>query len=86
MSDNKLIKWKYYHATVWFEITKPVLLGPDKGEWKMAIGKVVSLEDGMNHMGDLGYELVGLHPIELDKGALGDLNRSEYFYIFKKPI
>lgn len=88
---NKIQKWKYYAAYCSFKETKKsswLLGGGREGYWALSIDKEFSLSDGLNHMGDLGYELVGIQMTDMLSGG-GEVS-SWYtpgcFYIFKKPV
>lgn len=85
---NQIKKWKYYAAYCSFKTTKrPGLLGGEgEGHWTLQFDKEFRLADGLNHMGELGYELVGIQATDLQSGGSGGWYKPTYFYIFKKPI
>lgn len=82
-------KWKYYAAYCSFKETKKAgLLGGQRdGYWALQLDKEFGLADGLNHMGELGYELVGIQATDMRNG--GEVMAWYYprcFYIFKTPI
>ena len=79
-------KWKYYVGTSHFKITKEGgLLGHKEGYWVLTLDEEFTLQDGLQHMGDLNYELVGIQAANLKTGGSGWYQPS-YFYIFKRPL
>ena len=86
---SQIKKWKYYAAYCSFKETKkPGLLGGQReGYWTLQLDKEFSLSDGLTHMGELGYELVGIQLTDMRNG--GEVMGWYFpcsFYIFKKPI
>ncbi len=82
-------RWKYYAAYCTFKETKApgVLGGAREGFWMLKLDKEFTLADGLNHMGDLGYELVGIQTTStLAGGGSPHWFEPSFFYIFKKPI
>jgi hypothetical protein len=64
------------------------LLGGDtEGYWAILVDKEYRLQEGLDMIGDMGFELVGIQPTSLMHGgeAAGWYHPS-YLYIFKRPI
>ncbi len=86
---NQIKKWKYYAAYCSFKYTKEpgFLGGKGEGYWTLRLDKEFNLADGLNHMGELGYELVGIQATDMRNGGEGSgWYNPSCFYIFKKPI
>jgi len=86
---SQVAKWKYYAGYCGYKITKKagLLGGQEEGYLILALDKEFTLADGLNHMGELGYELVGIQATDMRNG--GDVMgwyKPSYFYIFKKPL
>jgi len=76
------LKWGYYVGFCWFELTGPILSLSGEGVWRMDLDKQFTLHEGLNYMGEKGYELVGIQLVqESYRGS-----KPCYFYIFKKPL
>jgi hypothetical protein len=82
-------KWKYYAATCCYKETRKAGLfsGNPEGHWVLLLDQEHSLSDGLNHMGNLGYELVGIQQEEIRYGGqIGGVYRPTYIYVFKQPL
>jgi hypothetical protein len=81
--------WRYYVAACTYKEGKAGgLLGTRRdGQWILHLDRELPLAQGLNYMGGLGYELVGIQPAVLRSG--GEIARyyePDTFYIFKQPI
>ena len=86
---SQIKKWKYYPAYCSFKETKkPGLLGGQReGYWSLQLDKEYTLADGLDYMGELGYELVGIQATNMRNGGeVSTWYKPDYFYIFKKPF
>jgi len=89
---SQTTKWKYHTCSCWFKPTKKRGLFGDtieEGYWAFKIrdhDKEYSLYDGLNYMGDLGYELVAVQQSwAVHGGEIAGGYYPWYLYIFKKP-
>lgn len=80
------MRWRYYVAQCWYKV--PQVPGrassKDEGYWVLSLDREYPLVDGLNHMGELGYELVGIQPTGLRSGGqYGQWYEPSSFYVFK---
>jgi hypothetical protein len=89
---SQTIKWKYQTATSWFKITKRQGIfgtgGKEEGYWAIQLDREYALLDGLNTMGEKGYELVAIQPDLIFNAGQGNPGwiRPIYIYIFKKLV
>ncbi len=87
---TEMRKWKYYTGYCWNKPTKMGgLLGQTVKEacWMIRLDKEFPLADGLNYMGNLGYELVAIQPCtEWHGGEVPTWHNADFFYVFKKPV
>jgi hypothetical protein len=89
---SQTIKWKYQTATSWYKITKRSGMfgmgGREEGYWAIQLDREYTLLDGLNAMGEKGYELVAVQPDQAFNAGGGNPGwiRPIYMYIFKKPL
>jgi hypothetical protein len=82
------MKWQYYAAFCWFKITKKGgLLSEEEGIWSLRCNGVdYGLTDGMNYLGQYGWELVAVQQQGQSYGGpVAYWQRLQYWYIFKRP-
>lgn len=81
--------WRYQIAHCRFKETKaPGWLGKGReGHWVLALDQEYALAEGLNHMGSLGYELVGIQLAVMETvGGEGGTSEPESIYVFKQPL
>ena len=89
---NHAIKWTYQTATCWFKITKrPGIFGTggkEEGYWTIQLDREYALLDGLNTMGEKGYELAAIQPDQAFNAGQGNPGwiRPICLYIFKKTL
>lgn len=83
-------QWEYRDVGCWYVVTKPkpLLGGSEEGYWRLDV-EDCALEEGLNLMGQDGWELVTVQPSKWPHG--GGMtqtywDRPTYRYIFKRPI
>ena len=58
-----------------------------EGYWVIQLDKEFPLHDGLNYMGELGYELVAIQQTwAIHGGEVSGGYYPSYLYIFKKPL
>jgi hypothetical protein len=86
MSEPKT--WTYQVAHCKFKETRRrgLLREEREGHWILMLDGEYTLAEGLNHMGDLGYELVGIQLAILETGGS---RHGQYgpdsIYVFKRP-
>lgn len=84
MSEIK--KWEYNTALCRWIKTSGGFFEEFKGYWVIEMGKEMPLQEGLNHAGDLGYELVGMQIAKnLYGGEITGADHPDYIYVFKRP-
>ena len=82
-------KWQYRVCACQFKITKAGgIFHADEGYWTLTLDSELSLVNGLQQMGDEGYELAGIQVTNLrdSGGANKPWYAPSYFYVFKKPL
>ena len=80
-------KWNYHVCSCWYEVVKrAVLESRQLGLWKIDVDGGVGLNDVLNRMGSQGWELVAVHPSQLQAGdgGVGHSYRPSFVYVFKR--
>ena len=81
-------KWQYRICACQFKSTAVGgIFRADEGYWIMTLDKELTLANGLQQMGDEGYELAGIQAINMrDNGGAGNSwYAPSYYYIFKRP-
>jgi hypothetical protein len=81
-------KWQYRVCTCQFEITAVGgIFRADEGYWTLTLDEELPLADGLQQLGEEGYELAGIQSTYLrDNGGAGTSWYSpSSIYIFKRP-
>lgn len=79
------MKWQYFRA--YCLVKREGILGR-KGYRVLDIdGTVYELLEGLNFLGQQGWELIFVHQLdEASGGTVGNIRDLNYLYIFKKPL
>jgi hypothetical protein len=81
--------WRYQVAHCQFKETRKagLLSGVSEGQWVLVLDREYPLAEGLNRMGDLGYELAGIQLAILETGgrAAGPYAPAS-IYVFKRPV
>jgi hypothetical protein len=82
------MRWQYFQAYCSYEVTKRgSLFHEEEGFWALEIsGRQFSLTDGMDYMGEQGWELVAVQPTYHRYGGTGSWHYIPHWYIFKRPL
>ena len=58
-----------------------------EGHWVLEFDREYPLLEGLNHLGSLGYELVGIQTAEMEAGGVEGFDyKPRSIYIFKQPV
>jgi hypothetical protein len=82
-----ILTWEYYTGYSTFKVTKKGgLFTQGEGHWTLSLDKEFSLAEGLNYMGQNGWELIATQKTwEAYGGTGGGSYYPSYLYIFKKP-
>ncbi len=80
-------KWSYYVARVTWRKRRTGAFFPDsEKKYVFQAGDEYTLQEGLDRMGEQGYELVAVHPENLrSAGDPQEWFYPTYVYVFKRP-
>jgi hypothetical protein len=79
------MKWQYFEA--YYLVKREGIFGRKSYKVLDIDGQEYELAEGLNFLGQQGWELVAVHQLdEAYGGTIGDIRDLNYLYLFKKPL